>query len=286
MKIYFSPTCPRQQDYSIVAMIHYLGYSVVKSASEEFDFAYLWQDATKLSPSAELWEIAKYKPVLNLYCQDISKRKVEQVWQQVCGYSSLLDPSQHQGKALKKFDDNGKGGGEVIDCPILLSDVDAACVYQALIQTSDADQQMEYRLPYIMGRMPLVFEVLKDDPEHVPERRIQNQFKRSITPRPSDEVFSELELAQIMQFCQELGFDIGELDILRCRHSQRMYIIDANTTPTYFNMFNRYWRTADKRMALHSLAQCWEQQLIAALAATSDTPSDLTENEYAARLTA
>lgn len=286
MKIYFGPTCPRQQDYSIVAMIHYLGYSVVKSASEEFDFAYLWQDATKLTPSAEMWEIAKYKPVLNLYCQDISKRKVEQVWQQVCGYNSLLDPSLYHGKVLKKFDENGKGGGEVIDCPISPNEIDAACVYQALIQTSEAGQQVEYRLPYIMGRMPLVFEVLKDDPEQVAERRIQNQFKRSITPRASEEVFSELELAQIMRFCQKLGFDIGELDILRCRQTQRMFIIDANTTPTYFNMFNRYWRTADKRMALHSLAQCWEQQLMVALAVSTDAGLTQTENQYEPKLIA
>jgi hypothetical protein len=270
MRIYFSPTCPLQQDYSIVAMIHYLGYSVVKSASEEFDFAYLWQDTTKLIPSAELCEIAKYKPVLNLSCQDISKRKVEQIWWQVCGYGSLIDPCQFHGKVLKKFDENGKGGGEVIDCPIFPREIDATCVYQALIKTSDANQQLEYRLPYIMGRMPLAFEVVKDDPEHVPERRIQNQFKRSITPRPSDEVFSKLELAQITRFCQELGLDIGELDILRCLQSQRIYIIDGNTTPTYFNMFNRFWRTADKRMALHALAQCWEQQLKIVLAKSND----------------
>ncbi|MFZ6765763.1 hypothetical protein ACO0LM_01665 [Undibacterium sp. Di26W] len=262
MKIYFSPDCPKLQDYSIVAMIHYLGYTVVKSADEEFDFAYMWEDATKTIPSEELLNIARHKKVLNLHCNDISKRKVDQVWQDICGYSSLIDPCQYQGKALKKSDANGKGGGEIIDCPISLDELDTDCVYQSYIETSGIGAQLEYRLPYILGRMPLVFEVLKDDPENVPGRRIQLQYKRSISPRQSSDVFNAGECEQIICFCQQLGFDIGELDILRCRHSNRLYIIDANTTPTYFNMFNRYWRTDDKRMAIHTLAQCWEQQLL------------------------
>lgn len=265
MRIYFSPNYPGQQDYSIVAMIHYLGYSVVRTSAEEFDFAYMWQDATEVVPDAELLEIAKTKPVLNLQCQDIGKRKVDQVWQEVCGYGSLLDPCQHQGRAIKKSNGNGHGGGEIIHCPISLAELDRDCVYQAYISTA-IGVQLEYRVPYIMGSLPLAFEVLKDDPEQVPGRRIKNQFKRSISPKPSSEVFSEQECSQIINFCQKIGLDIGELDILRCNTTQRLYIIDANTTPTYFNMFNRYWRTQDKRMAIHTLALCWEHELMAKLA--------------------
>ncbi|MCH8622533.1 hypothetical protein [Undibacterium sp. TS12] len=266
MKIYFSPDCPKLQDYSIVAMIHYLGYTVVKSAEEEFDFAFMWQDATRINPGPELLRIASHKPVLNMRCTDISKRKVDQIWKEVCGYGSLIDPTQYHGKALKKTDENGMGRGEVMDCPIPVDDLEADCVYQSYIETSAVGAQLEYRLPYILGSMPLVFEVLKDDPESVPGRRIRSQYKRSITPRPSSDIFTASEHEQITFFCQDLGLDMGELDILRCRHSKRLYIIDANTTPTYFNMFNRYWKTEDKRMAIHMLALCWEQQLLKILA--------------------
>ncbi len=266
MRIFFSPECPHQQDYSIVAMIHYLGYSVVRSASEPFDVAYLWRDATVVSPPAELVDIANTKPVLNIACTDISKIKVDQVWQQISGHSALIDPTMHQGKAIKKFDANGQGGGEIVDCPLAVTVEQQDVVYQQYIETNPAGPQLEYRVPIVMGKIPAVFKVFKDDPETVAGKRIKNQFKHSITLASPDVIFSDQEQAEILEFCSLMGFDIGELDVLRCANTHRLYVIDVNTTPTYFNMFNRYWQPEEKRKAIAKVSQCWESQLQQAVA--------------------
>lgn len=261
MRILFSPSCPENQQYSIVAMINYLGYSVARSANEPFDIGYLWDDATHVVPPQELLETAETKPVLNIKCTDISKETVNRVWEQVCGYSSKIDPLQHQGKAVKKLDANGKGVGEIILCPIDKAEFNESYIYQLYIQTNFSGPQLEYRVPIVMSCIPSVFEVLKDDPELVEGKQIQNQYKHSIKLRSVDDIFNQEEQKQIIEFCKQMGFDVGELDILRCEQSRRLYIIDANTTPTYFNMFNRYWLPSDKRDAIALVAECWEEQL-------------------------
>ncbi len=261
MRIYFSPSFPKTQDYSIIAMIHYLGYSVARTSSEPYDFAYMWDDSTYVTPSEELKEIAKKKKVLNINCTDISKIYVDKVFKEISGYGSLIDPSSYQGKCIKKYDQNGKGGGEIITCPLHnISNTDGS-IYQKFIETNPKGPQLEYRVPIVMGSAPVVFEVYKDNPETVAGKLIKNQMKHSITLRETDAIFSKKEQEQIIHFCQYIGFDIGELDILRCSDTNRMYIIDANTTPTYFNMLNRYWNPLEKRKAIAVVAEKWEEQL-------------------------
>lgn len=262
MRIYFSPVYPKMQDYSIIAMIHHLGYSVVRTAEEPFDFAYMWDDRTYVDPSPELLAIAKDKPVLNIRCTDISKVKVDAILREVCGYGSLVDPSTYEGKCIRKHDENGNGGGELINCPDPSQDSSDGSIFQRFIETNPGGPQLEYRLPYVLGEMPMVFEVYKDNPNDVEGNLIRNVYKHSIVPKEVDEIFSKEEQEQIRTFCDKLGYDIGELDILRCSDTGRMYIIDANTTPTYFNMLNRYWKPADKRKAIASVAGAWHAQLL------------------------
>jgi len=261
MRIYFSPSFPKTQDYSIIAMIHYLGYSVTRTSEEPFDFGYMWNDSTYVTPSEELRKIAKEKVVLNINCTDISKVYVDHIFKEISGYGSLIDPFTYQGKCIKKYDENGKGGGEIIACPIKNHSSSEGSIYQKFIETNPSGPQLEYRVPIVMGVPPIVFEVYKDNPETVEGKLIKNQMKHSITIKNTDTIFSKKEQEQIIQFCRNIGFDIGELDILRCAETKKMYIIDANTTPTYFNMLNRYWNPLEKRKAIAIVAEEWEKQL-------------------------
>ncbi len=253
-------------DYSIVSMIHYLGYSVARSPQEPCDLGYLWSDSTRVEPPADLREIAQEKPVLNLHCRDISKRHVDRVAAGVYGYGSLVDPCRHKGKFVRKRDDNGKREGAVVDCPRAEPDPDPAFIYQRFIETNPGGPQLEYRVPIVLGSVPAVFEVSKDAPESLPQGRLEHQMLRTIVPREVPQVFSAAEVEQLLGFCSLLGFDIGELDVLRCAASGRLYVLDANTTPTYFSMFNRYWKPADKRRAIAAVAEKWQERLAALLA--------------------
>lgn len=265
MKIFFSPVIPKKWDYSIISMIHYLGYSVAKRVDLPFDFAYMWEDETFIKPSPELLEIARTKLVLNINCTDISKLKVNQLMKEIYGYDSLVDPRIYQGYCIRKNDENGKSGGIIILCPDpLVDDIDGS-IYQQFIETNPDGPQLEYRVPIVMGTIPVVFEVIKDNPHEVDGKLIKNQRKRTITPKNTIDIFSGVEQAQILLFCKKLGFDIGELDVLRCSETGRIHIIDANKTPTYFSMLNRYWKPAEKRKAIAIIAEAWEQQLKAIL---------------------
>ena len=263
MKILFYPALPRPWDYSIISMIHYLGYSIAKSVEHPFDFGIMWDDETFIKPTKELLDIAKSKLILNINCHDISKVRVDQLMKEICGYGSLIDPKTFTGKCIKKYDENGKGGGEIIDCPIAELIPEDGSIYQQFIETNPAGPQLEYRVPIVMGTIPILFEVYKDNPEEVQGKLISNQHKHSITPKEVGEIFSTKEQEQILLFCNKLGFDIGELDILRCTDTGRMHIIDANKTPTYFSWINAYWKPADKRRAVASVSEAWEQQLLA-----------------------
>lgn len=261
MKIYFSPTYPKEFDYSIIAMIHYLGYSVVRTPEEPFDFGYMWKDCTYLEVPSELLEIAKQKIVININCTNISKVKVDQVFAEVFGYHSLVNPFHYKGKCIKKPNENGKGGGEIIDCPLNSSNEADDSVYQRYIETNPSGPQLEYRVPIVMGSMPTVFEVYKDNLETLKDGQLKHQMKHSILPKEVSQVFSNREHEQVLAFCHKIGLDIGELDVLRCAETGRVYILDVNKTPTYLSMFHHYWKPADKRKAIAVVSEKWEEQL-------------------------
>jgi hypothetical protein len=49
---------------------------------------------------------------------------------------------------------------------------------------------------------------------------------------PAEEVLSGEEIRNIGKFATSIGLDYGELDVLRDRDDRRIYIVDANNTPT------------------------------------------------------
>ena len=55
--------------------------------------------------------------------------------------------------------------------------------------------------------------------------------KKAIISNPLD-VLSETELSLIKEFCEKLGLEYGELDVLRNREDGKIYIVDANNTPS------------------------------------------------------
>jgi hypothetical protein len=44
-------------------------------------------------------------------------------------------------------------------------------------------------------------------------------------------VLGDDEVADILRFCREIGFDYGELDVLRDNDDGLIWIVDANNTP-------------------------------------------------------
>ena len=47
---------------------------------------------------------------------------------------------------------------------------------------------------------------------------------------PVKKLFSNQEINLIKKFCKNFKLDFGELDILRDRHTKKIYIVDVNKT--------------------------------------------------------
>ncbi len=71
--------------YMIYKICRLLGYSVINNPKQKFDIAISWEDAT-FRKSPFLSELARTKVVLNIACDDVSKRNIDSVFRQVFGY--------------------------------------------------------------------------------------------------------------------------------------------------------------------------------------------------------
>jgi glutathione synthase/RimK-type ligase-like ATP-grasp enzyme len=99
-------------------------------------------------------------------------------------------------------------------------------VYQRLIDNRCSQDLVEdIRLPFVCGAIPLVY--VKRRPL---ARRFKNLTTADTVVRP-EAVLSADEIASIRRFCDIMGLDYGELDVLRDRGNGRIYIVDANKTP-------------------------------------------------------
>lgn len=254
MRVLFLPDYPDKEFYTIVAIFMRLGYFATNDPQSSFDFGMLWQDATWLESDPVLTQIALQKPVLNLRCVDISKRKVEAVFKQVFAASTFINPATAQGRCVKKYDKNASGGF-VVDLP--QDDSDERFVFQRLLDSRQGDVMVEYRVPVILGSIPVVYIERKDLPvDHI------KTTKRSIQVTDPLSVFSSSEIALILEFSQTMGLDFGELDIIRANDDRRIYILDANKTPGGFGMMNKaQWAVEQRSQVIDLLADAFDRNI-------------------------
>jgi O-antigen/teichoic acid export membrane protein len=199
-----------------------LGYDVTFDQSVVADVAVSFEDATVRTPSPVLDRMrVAYPRVINIDCADISKAKVERVFQEVFGYGMRVDPRTHAGPCVRKSDDNAKHDGRVIECP---TEPEPGYIYQKLINNQEGDTVSDIRVLVIKDRIPFVW---------LRCRSVHYRFDRTdaVVSRETAEVFSEDEVRNILRFCKKFGLDFGELDILRDRDDGRIYIVDVSNTP-------------------------------------------------------
>ena len=254
MNVLFLPEYPDKEFYTIVAIFMRLGYFATRDPNAPHDFAMSWQDVTWQEPNPVLERIARTLPVVNLRCRDISKRRVESVFSRVFGYSSFIDPTVSHGRCVKKFDRNASGG-YVVETPVEPGEDDGEFVFQKLLDSSQGTFMVEYRVPVVFGCIPVVYTEYKE----IPSDRIKTR-KQGIELTETSEVFSAGEIRGILEFCDRLGLDFGELDIIRANDDGRIYIIDANKTPGGFGMFNKVnWAPEQRQQAIERLAAAFNR---------------------------
>jgi hypothetical protein len=251
MRVLFYPQFPTMEGYTLVSLLHELGYQGVSRLDDPFDLAVAWEDSTWLAPQPALAAVAARVPVWNLDCRDISKRRVDEVSREVFGYGAEVDPTTHRGPCAMKTDENARGRGFVVLAPI--ERVEPGFVYQRFIACTENGRTVNYRVPVIAGAIPLCY-VLERAPidAHLKTDAVACRLVET------DDLLSRDEQAQILRLCDRMGLDFGELDVLRDDDDGRIYVIDVNKTPAGMGIAYRHrWTAEQRRTALRRLADAF-----------------------------
>ena len=156
-------------------------------------------------------------PIINGGCCDVTKSHVDKIFAEVFGYSSIIDPTNSH-YYLKKSEKQGDKSGEVVEDP---HKPEEGYIYQKIINNILGGYRIDYRTHIIGGEIVWVREKWKEDivsPE-------------LIKSRPANDVFMTSEKNKILDFCQRIGLNFGELDILKDYSSGKIYIVDVNDMP-------------------------------------------------------
>ena len=219
--ILFYPEKPKYL-HSAYVVCYMLGYRITRNPKRKAEAVIRFEDVTKSSSGETLRALAERMPVINLQCDDISKIKVEKEFQEVFGYGMAVDPETYTGVCVQKSDENAKHDGKVISCPMR---PESGYIYQKLIDNTVGGEAVDIRVIIFKERIPFV--VLR-------YKNLDDRFNLTthIAIKDPEEILSADEIEKIHAFCRRMGMDYGELDILRDNQDGRIYIVDANKTPS------------------------------------------------------
>lgn len=203
-----------------------LGYRITTDRSTPADGSMLYQYATHVDlPDGsgpmpdDTW--------LNWACRDISKRRVQAAFHQAFEYPLAVDPTCFAGDLLEKSDENAVKDATIRRGPLALDDLRQGYVYERLVNnTAENGDATTYRVPVIDGEVPFVIVGVKPT-----DRRFTEGGGKSARLVDTDRCFSPDELDRLARFCEIMGLDFVELDIVRDVDDGRVYVVDANSTP-------------------------------------------------------
>jgi len=206
--------------YKIWNVTKWMGYRY----SDDFaacNILFYFEDKTTGSIDEDV--LNSNKPILNGRCTDISKTRVEEVFERIFGYSLAVDPTVHVGKVVVKSQINAVHDGRIVEGPIEAAD--PANSYQRFIENCyDGKMTEDIRVPVVGGEIPLVY--LKRRPIAI---RFDNENTEAVMVETL-EALSQGEVEKLIAFSHEIGLDFGGLDVLRCRESGKIFVVDVNKT--------------------------------------------------------
>lgn len=219
----------------IYKILMFLGIRIVTKPQKGLDMAiHYWHgfDGNPFSSAQSLCSLNDAKKngieVLNIHCNDISKTRLNVVFEKVFGYSISVDPRKFTGKCVMKSDWNALHQGKTIMCPIEPSE--SGVVYQKLVNNQTKDGWVEdMRVPVYAKKTPFVYLKYRSVEDRFVDREHTN---KKVMMAEASSVLSKEELNKIYLFCEEIGLDYGEVDVLRDKEEGRIYIVDANVAPS------------------------------------------------------
>lgn len=219
-KVYFYPQPPHQRTI-IFKVFKQLGIKVITNFKNDFDLAFFWDDKT-FSDETTFPELQTKN--LNRFCTDISKKKVDEIFAKVFGYYLSVDPLTYNGKCVIKSNENAQHDGRVVNCPV--ERLEKNVVYQKVIDNKfDEKSVLDLRVPILGNEIPFVYYKFK-----TLEKWFTNDIVKAELHK-TENVFTDEEIKNILNFAKEMKLDYGELDVLRSKNDNTIYIVDVNKTP-------------------------------------------------------
>ena len=161
--------------------------------------------------------------VLNIQSRNISKNYVDDIHQDVFGYSTRIDPTEYQGKCVRKSDINALHDGTILECP--LGESEDGFIYQILIDNKNESGFFEdMRIAIVGDELPIAYLKYRSDAQ-------QFGHKSTAELTTVTQVLSSAEIEKVKEFAKASKIDFAEIDILRDKKDGRIYIIDVNDTP-------------------------------------------------------
>lgn len=193
--------------------------------NKPYDHFMFWSYNKTICPPDDI--LTKGKKIINIGCLDITKSRVEEIFQ--TGIS--VDPLTHNGCCVKKSEGQAFHDGEIIQCP---SNRESGYVYQKAIDTkNDRGHFVDYRIFY-SGQIDLV--IKKEKSEMFKTKLI------SVEVIDPNIVLSNERQNEIAIKCKKFGLDFGELDMLFDKDG-RPHVIDVNNIPGNGLLYNPLYKT-------------------------------------------
>ena len=225
----FYPNFPSKRSV-IYKIFKRLNYNISNNPVKHFDIVIHWNTTTYRPPNALISELSLKRKVINSESLDISKSKVDKIFSQVSGYSSLVQSDAYRGLMVKKSEINASHDGIIIQGPV---SSEKGFVYQKLINNLSTEGLVEdMRIPVVNENIPLIYVKYKTLSTRFGHfKRFHHKIRKVRVCKPC-ELLSDEETLILLQFCKSSGLDYGELDVLRDKDSNQIYAIDLNNTPT------------------------------------------------------
>ncbi len=208
-----------------------MNINITNNPSEGYDLVFFWKDETTTFDAREILSPLNIGfKAFNEDCVDISKNKVDQVFEEVFGYDITVDPLTFNGSCVQKCDENALGEIDEIECPI--SEIKPGFVYQKVIDNTVNDDYIADMRVIICGTdIPFIID------KWIPKVKRYKKAKQTDLPylyhrKDSSEMLSNEEQENVIKMAQKMGLDYGEMDILRDKNDGKIYIVDVNKTPT------------------------------------------------------
>lgn len=246
---FFTPERPLMV-YSVWRICRELGLRVTDRPASDCVVALSWEDVTVNRPPAMAPPLVRHR-LVNMRCVDIRKSKVEAASIAVFGYGLAVDPRTYVGPCVRKSEENGVHDGTLIEGP---REPEPGYIYQQLVDNVvDGDWVMVLRVPVVGRRIPFVY---------LNYRRVRERFTRldHQEVHSTASVLTGQEIERLLDFCELIGLEFGDLDVLRDRRDGRLHVVDANKTPANAPANVSFWLGA---RASRLLARAFDQEFLA-----------------------